>query len=173
MSRDVRQAIAGYALRSAFGPLRHHLLIGRPQLGHQFGPHGRAAVAEQLAITATVHSTPVRVSCTVIVIRADGQGHWRDQSADLEHPGGDPGIGRRHQGYRRHHGRMSEVSSSIASAEEQGVATKEISRNAQRAAEGTCRCRQTSPMCSSEPALRPPGAVGRAVAVLREQPAEG
>ncbi len=32
MSRDVRQAIAGCAsLTSAFGPLRHHLLIGRLQ----------------------------------------------------------------------------------------------------------------------------------------------
>jgi hypothetical protein len=32
LSRDVRQAIAGCAsLTSAFGPLRHHLLIGRLQ----------------------------------------------------------------------------------------------------------------------------------------------
>lgn len=37
-------------------------------------------------------------------------------------------------------GRMSEISSSIASAvEQQGAATKEISRNVQRAADGTMR----------------------------------
>jgi hypothetical protein len=74
LSRDVRQAIAGCAsLTSAFGPLRHHLLIGRlqpfayawagstlrfqaemdlAQLVHQLGPHGRAAVAEQLGANA-------------------------------------------------------------------------------------------------------------------------
>ena len=72
--RDVRQAIAGCAsLTPAFGPLRHHLLIGRlqpfayawagstlrfqaemdlAQLVHQLGPHGRAAVAEQLGANA-------------------------------------------------------------------------------------------------------------------------
>jgi hypothetical protein len=70
LCRAVRQAIAGCAaLTSAFGPLRHNLLLGRlqpfacawagptlrfqaemdlAQLVCQFGPHGRAAVAEQL-----------------------------------------------------------------------------------------------------------------------------
>jgi hypothetical protein len=74
LSHDVRQAIAGCAsLTSAFGLLRHHLLIGRlqpfayawagstlrfqaetdsAQLVHQLGPHGRAAVAEQLGANA-------------------------------------------------------------------------------------------------------------------------
>jgi hypothetical protein len=74
LSRDVRQAIAGCAsLTSAFGLLRHHLLIGRlqpfvyawagstlrfqaemdlAQLVHQLGPHGRAAVTEQLGANA-------------------------------------------------------------------------------------------------------------------------
>jgi hypothetical protein len=35
--------------------------------------------------------------------RADGKSHRRDQSADIQHPGGNPGIGRCHQGHRRHH----------------------------------------------------------------------
>jgi hypothetical protein len=74
LSRDVRQATAGCAsLTSAFGLLRHHLLMGRlqpvahtwagstlrfqaemdfAQLVHQLGPHGRAAVAEQLGANA-------------------------------------------------------------------------------------------------------------------------
>ena len=35
--------------------------------------------------------------------RADREGDRRDRPADHRHPGGDPGVGRRHQGDQRHH----------------------------------------------------------------------
>ena len=35
--------------------------------------------------------------------RTDGQGDRRDRPADIEHPGRDPGVGRRDQGDQRHH----------------------------------------------------------------------
>ena len=74
--------------------------------------------------------------------------------------------------------KMSEIASTIASAvEEQGAATQEISRNVQQAAHGT---QQVSRQHQRRAARRQrdrlgfvAGAVGGAVAVARQQPAEG
>jgi len=87
LSRDVRQAIAGCAsLTSAFGRLRHHLLIGRPQpfayawagstlrfqaemdlaqlvhqLGHMVGPPSLGSLARMPDYGITVQSSTVTV----------------------------------------------------------------------------------------------------------------
>jgi methyl-accepting chemotaxis protein len=69
--------------------------------------------------------------------------------------------------------RLAEISSTIASAvEEQGAATKEISRNVQQAAQGTQQVSSTSPTCSAAPAkpARPPRRCSRRPSRCRATP---
>ena len=70
--------------------------------------------------------------------RTDGESDRRNQPADIGHSGRHPGLVGAIKAIGNTIGRMSEISSTIASSvEEQGAATQEISRNIQHAAEGT------------------------------------
>ena len=98
------------------------------------------------------------------------------QIADIQSATQDSVVG--DQGDRRRPSAGSRKSrSTIASAvEEQGAATQEISRNVQRAAEGTSQVGRQHHRCTARRVRHRrrllAGAVGSAIAVDREQPAE-
>ena len=110
--------------------------------------------------------------------RADGKSHRRDQSADIQHPGGNPGIGRCHQGHRRHH--RPDVGDFLEHCLGGGTAGRGDQGNLAQCAAGG-RGHHAGVVKHHRRAARRlrdricvhPGAVGRAVAVLRKQPAEG